>query len=152
MIFLPQKLGNLQLYQMRATPMSKDRHIFFHSTMVRILFYGLFLVGPCALTESHTLHVRMKQKCVLTDGANANEKTYQEFWRKIVLLDAVGISAFGLWFVWLGLALGGQIKRLVQERRSKRSRKSVKGVVESIVPISENKIGRGSFFFRQVDK
>ena len=104
--------------------MSKDRHIFFHSTMVRILFYGLFLVGPCALTESHALYTRMKQECAVTDGASANKNTYQEFRRKIALLDAVGISAFGLWFAWLGLALGGQIKHIVQERRLKRNRKS----------------------------
>ena len=89
-------------------PMSKNRHGFFRSMMIRMLFYGLFLVWPCALTESHTLHVRMKQKCVLTDGANANEKSRQEFKRKSALLDAVGMSAFGLWFVWLGFAFWGQ--------------------------------------------
>ena len=132
--------------------MSKDRHIFIHSTMVRILFYGLFLVGPCALTESHALYTRMKQECAVTNGAIANKNTYQEFRRKIALLDAVGISAYGLWFVWLSFALGGQIKRIVQDRRTKRSRKSVEGVVESMVPISENKIGEGSSFFRQADK
>ena len=131
---------------------TNNRTSFSKAILVRILFYGLFLVGPCALTESHALYTRMKQECAVTDGASANKNTYQEFRRKIALLDAVGISAFGLWFLWLGFAVGGQIKRLVQERRSKRSRKSVKGVVESMVPISENKIGRGSFFFRQVDK
>ena len=69
--------------------------------MVRILFYGLFLVGPCALSESHALHIRMKQKCVLTDDPNASERTCQEFQCKAALLDAVGMSAIGLWFAWL---------------------------------------------------
>ena len=99
--------------------MSINRLMFFRNMMVRILFYGLFFVGPCALTESHTLHVRMKQNCVLTDSVNANEKTHQEFQRKIALLDAVGFSAIGLWFVWLGFAVVWQIKRIVQERRSR---------------------------------
>ena len=61
--------------------------------MVRILFYDLFLVGLCALTESHALYTRMKQECAVTDGSSANKNTYQEFRRKIALLDAVGISA-----------------------------------------------------------
>lgn len=87
--------------------MRKHRKSPIAGLITRILFYGLFLVGPCALTESHTLHVRMKQKCVLTDSANANEKSRQEFKRKIALLDAVGMSAPGLWFVWLGFAICG---------------------------------------------
>ena len=88
--------------------MRKHRKSPIAGPITRILFHGLFLVGPCALTESHTLHVRMKQKCVLTDGANANEKSRQEFKHKIALLDAVGMSTFGLWFVWLGFAFWGK--------------------------------------------
>ena len=102
--------------------MSNDRRGFFRGMIVRILFYGLFLVGPCALTESHALHIRMKQKCALTDGVNANETTRQEFQRKIALLDAVGMSAIGLWITWLGIAFAWQIKRIVQERESTRDR------------------------------
>ena len=90
--------------------MSKNRHVFFRGMMVRILFYGLFLVGPCALTESHALHVRMKQKCPIVDGKATDGETYREYHRKEKLLDIVGMSAFVLWFAWLGLALGGQIK------------------------------------------
>lgn len=105
--------------------MSKNGCVF-RSIMIRLLFYGLFFVGPCALTESHALYTRMKQKCALTDDTNVNEKTYQEFRHKIALLDAVGISAFGIWFVCLGFALGGQIKRIAKakERRSTPNRKS----------------------------
>ena len=62
--------------------MRKHRKSPIAGLITRILFYGLFLAGPCALTESHTLYVRMKQKCVLTDGANANEKSRQEFKRE----------------------------------------------------------------------
>ncbi len=104
--------------------MNKNHSVFFRVTMVRILFYGLFLVGPCALTESHALHVRMKQERALTDGANAKEKTYQEFQRKIACLDAVGMSAIVLWLAWLGFAFVWQIRRVVHERRSTRNRKS----------------------------
>ena len=104
--------------------MSKNRHVFFRGMMVRILFYGLFLVGPCALTESHALHVRMKQKCPIVDDKATDGETYREYHRKEKLLDIVGMSAFVLWFAWLGLALGGQIKHIVQERRLKRNRKS----------------------------
>ena len=104
--------------------MSRNRNGIFRRMMVRILFYGLLFVGPCALTESHTLYVRMKQECTLTDSADANEKTRQEFRRKIALLDAVGMSAVGLWLAWPGLAFAWQIKRIVQERRLKRSHKS----------------------------
>ena len=104
--------------------MSRNRNGISRSMMVRILFYGLLFVGPCALTESHALYVRMKQECTLTDSADANEKTRQEFRRKIALLDTVGMSAVGLWLAWLGLAFAWQIKRIVQERRSMRNRKS----------------------------
>ena len=34
------------------------------AVIIRILFYGLFLLGPYVLTESHAIHVRM-QKSVL---------------------------------------------------------------------------------------
>ena len=104
--------------------MNKNRHIFFRGIIARILFYGLFFVGPCALTESHALHVRMKQECPIVDGKATDWETYREYHRKETLLDIVGMSAFVLWFAWIGLALGGQMKRLVQERRSKRDRKS----------------------------
>ena len=101
----------------------------FHKSLIaglitRIFFYGLFFVGPCALTESHALHVRMKQKCPIVDGKATDGETYREYHRKEKLLDIVGMSAFVLWFAWLGLALGGQIKHIVQERRLKRNRKS----------------------------
>ena len=104
--------------------MNKNRHIVFRGIIARILFYGLFFVGPCALTESHALHVRMKQECPIVDGKATDGETYREYHRKEKLLDIVGMSAFVLWFAWLGLALGGQIKRLVQESRSKRNRES----------------------------
>ena len=91
--------------------------------MVRVLFYGLLLVGPCALTESHALHIRMKQKCALTESVNANEKNCQEFQRKIAFLDVVGMSAIGLWLAWLGFAFVWQVRRVVQKRRSTRNHK-----------------------------
>ncbi len=99
--------------------MSKNRRRFFRSMMVRILFCGLFLVGPCALSESHALHIRMKQKCALTDDANANERTCQEFQRKIAFLDAIGMLAISLWLAWLGFAFVWQIRRVVQDRAKK---------------------------------
>ena len=105
--------------------MRKHRKSPIAGLITRILFYGLFLAGPCALTESHALHVRMKQKCPIVDDKATDGETYREYHRKEKLLDIVGMSAFVLWFAWLGLALGGQIKHIVQERRLKRNRKSV---------------------------
>ena len=102
--------------------------------MVRILFYGLFFVVPCALTESHALHIRMKQENVSESCGSASEKACQEYRRKIVLLDTVGLSAFGLWVIWLCFAFGGQIIRVVHERRSMRKRESaMKSLQEALV-------------------
>lgn len=84
--------------------------------MVRVLFYGLFLVGPCSLTESHALYIRMSQKCAVADITTENEMADQERRRRIALLDAVGISAFGVWFAWLCLAVAGKIRCFVHER------------------------------------
>ena len=97
--------------------MRGNRHRLFYNMMVRILFYGLFFVGPCALTESHALYIRMKPKYAAADDNTENEKAYQEYRRKIALFDAVGISAFGVWFVWLCLAVVGKIRCVVHERR-----------------------------------
>ena len=105
-------------------PMSKNRHSFFRNMMVRILFYGLFLVGPCALTESHAQYIRMKEKSSWADGVNENEKVCQEYKHKIALLGAIGILALGLWFAWFGFAFWGQIIHIMKERRSTQTRKS----------------------------
>lgn len=96
--------------------MSVNRHSFFRNMMVRVLFYGLFLVGPCSLTESHSLYIRMSQKCAVADSTTENEMTDQERRRRIALLDAVGISAFGVWFAWLCLAVAGKMRCFVHER------------------------------------
>lgn len=96
--------------------MSVNRHSFLRNMMVRVLFYGLFLVGPCSLTESHALYIRMKQPYAVADSTPENEMTDQERRRKIALLDAVGISAFGVWFAWLCLAVAGKIRCLVHAR------------------------------------
>ena len=101
----------------------------FHKSLIaglitRIFFYGLFFVGPCALTESHALHVRMKQKCPIVDDKATDGETYREYHRKEKLLDIVGMSAFVLWLAWLGFAFVWQIRRVVHERRSTRNRKS----------------------------
>ena len=50
--------------------------------ITRIFFYGLFFVGPCALTESHALHVRMKQKCPIVDDKATDGETYREYHRR----------------------------------------------------------------------
>lgn len=97
--------------------MNGNRHGFLRNMIVRILFYGLFFVGPCALTESHSLYVRMRPKCAVAESATENEKANQECRRKIALLDAVGISAFGIWFAWLCLAVAGKMRRIVHAKR-----------------------------------
>lgn len=104
--------------------MSGNRHGFLRNMIVRILFYGLFLVGPCCLTESHSLYIRMRPKCAVADSAAENERTNQECRCKIALLDAVGMSAFGIWFVWLCLAVVGKMRRIVHARRLTRKCRS----------------------------
>ena len=104
--------------------MRKHRKSPIAGLITRILFYGLFLVGPCALTESHAQYIRMKEKSSWADGVNENEKVCQEYKHKIVLLDAIGILALGLWFAWFGFAFWGQIIHIMKERRSTQTRKS----------------------------
>ena len=114
--------------------MRTNRHRFSRGMVVRILFYGLFLVGPCALTESHALYIRKKQKSVSESCGIVNEKACQESSRKIVLLDTLGVSAIGLWVIWLCFAFGGQIIRVVHERRSMRKREfAMKSLQEALV-------------------
>lgn len=100
--------------------MSGNRHGFLRNVIVRILFYGLFFVGPCCLTESHSLYIRMRPRCAVAENFNENENANQECRRKIALLDAVGMSAFGIWFVWLSLAVAGKIRCVIHARRLSR--------------------------------
>ncbi len=96
----------------------------------RILFYGLFFVGPCALTESHALHIRKKQECSSSMGEVANEETRQEWHSNITTLDVIGFSAIGAWLVWLCLALIQKVLQLAHKRRSTQiyeSRQPAKG-------------------------
>ena len=97
----------------------------YRGVIVRLLFYGLFLVGPCTLTESHALHTLMKQKRFQPDGGIVDEKSYQKCQRKVRMLDAIGASAIIVWFAWLGLAVAASIKNIIHERRLTRKSNSL---------------------------
>lgn len=67
----------------------------------RILFYGMFLVGPYILTESHSLYVRAKNECATIEDTLIREAAQKEYKQMVSFLDCLGISCFGIWFVWL---------------------------------------------------
>lgn len=92
--------------------------------MIRILFYGLFLVGPCALTESHSLYIRMKQECSLPREDVVKEETCREWRRTITMLDTIGFSAISVWFAWLSIASARKILQALHRSRSPRTCKS----------------------------
>lgn len=71
----------------------------------RILFYGLFLVGPWCLTEAHSHYVRSTR----TRSASVTLHEHDEEWEKTILLDRIGMSAFTVWSLWLMIALGFKI-------------------------------------------
>lgn len=69
--------------------------------LVRVVFYGLFLMGPCILAESHTIYVKSRCECLKIEDAAVRERALDECMRKVRLMDRFGISFFGAWFVWL---------------------------------------------------
>ena len=79
----------------------KSFKIFSRGCLVRILFYGLFLLGPYILTESHSLYVKAKCECLKIENVAIRERAQNEYKRKVRFLDCLGISCFGAWFIWL---------------------------------------------------
>lgn len=79
----------------------KSFNIFTRGCLVRILFYGLFLLGPYILTESHSLYVKAKNECAITENVLIREIAQSEYKQKVRFLDCLGVSCLGVWFFWL---------------------------------------------------
>jgi len=95
----------------------KSIRIFNRGGLARILFYGLFLLGPYILTESHSLHVKAKCECLKTENAVIRERAQNEYKRKVRFLDCLGVSCFGVWSVWLMVLV---FAKLIQFHANKR--------------------------------
>ena len=82
------------------------------AVIIRILFYGLFFLGPYVLTESHAIHVRMQKECsVIADDSLRIELT-KKYERWVCVLDIIGGTCLCLWMVWLLCAMGHKIVKL----------------------------------------
>ena len=85
-----------------------------HSCLIRIFFYGLFLAGPCFLTEAHSNYVRRQHECSLTDDYNIKKYIYDKYYTRERLLSVLGFSCIGIWGVWLSLAFVIKIQQTVK--------------------------------------
>ncbi len=79
--------------------------------ILRILFYGLFLLGPFILTESHVLHIRMQQESSLATNDRLRMELRKKYKPWIYTLDIIGTSCFCLWMAWLLCAIGFKIAK-----------------------------------------
>ena len=79
-------------------------------TISRILFYGLFLVGPYCLIESHSHYIKSKP----THSAAVASRERDEEKNRALVLDRIGISAFAVWSLWLIIVLGCKIRDAVR--------------------------------------
>lgn len=107
--------------------MGKDLHKgrLCRSVIVRLLFYGLFLVGPCAMSESHVLYVRAEQKSAKNGDEIANAKAYRECRSRARALYIIGMTAFVTWTVWLGLAVAWKITAVWRNSIVEKQKKDV---------------------------
>ncbi len=81
---------------------------------IRILFYGLFLLGPCILTESHIIHVRMQKECSVIKDESLRMELTKKYNQWICVLDIIGGACLCLWMVWLLGVTGYKIvKRII---------------------------------------
>ncbi len=88
-----------------------------HSWLIRLLFYGLFLAGPCFLSEAHTVHVRMKHEYSLTEDVNARKNIHDKYHARERLLTVLGFSCIGTWLAWLAVALVMKTLQAINQRR-----------------------------------
>lgn len=89
--------------------------------LIRIMFYGLFLIGPSFLSESHATHVRMN--VAMSEAPDCKKSEIREAYQtKEHTLKWLGIACCGIWFVWLVLALcyhvSGMAMVFVRKRNS----------------------------------
>ena len=100
------------------------RSVFNKGCLSRVLFYGLFLMGPYILSESHSLYVKAKNECAMIENISIRETAQREYKQKVSRLDCLGVSCFGVWFIWLMVLI---FMKLIQLGKSKHERDSSKG-------------------------
>lgn len=86
--------------------------------LVRIAFYGLFLLGPALLSQGHAFYVLANQhEAGLVHAQNGTQnperhgnpyRTYQ------VLCDRLGFACIGVWFAWLVCAVVIEMAHIVR--------------------------------------
>lgn len=85
------------------------------NVIVRILFYGLFLLGPCIMSEAHAVYGKMIKECSQVEDDDSKRKIYDKYRYRIRALDILGASCFCLWLLWLFSAtafkIAGKITR-----------------------------------------
>ena len=86
---------------MSMRPFGKSK---LYNWLIRLFFYGLFLSGPCLLTEAHSTYARRQHECSLTDDFNVKKYIYDKYYTKERLLSVLGFSCIGIWVVWLAAA------------------------------------------------
>ena len=91
-----------------------DRKSILKVVIIRILFYGLFLLGPYILTESHIIHVRMQKECAVIKDDNLRMELTNKYKRWICALDIIGGACLCFWMVWLFGATGYKILKLLR--------------------------------------
>ena len=87
------------------------------SWLIRLLFYGLFLAGPCFLSEAHSVHVRMKHEYSLTEDVNTRKNIHDKYYARERLLSVLGFSCIGTWLTWLTVALVMKMHQTINQRR-----------------------------------
>ena len=74
---------------MSMRPFGKSK---LYNWLIRLFFYGLFLAGPCLLTEAHSTYARRQHECSLTDDFNVKKYIYDKYYTKERLLSVLGFK------------------------------------------------------------
>ena len=94
------------------------------NVIVRILFYGLFLLGPCIMTEAHAVYGKMIKECSQVEDDDSKRKIYDKYRHSIRTLDILGASCFCLWLLWL---FSATIFKIVGKFNEKNDRHHIQG-------------------------
>lgn len=70
--------------------------------IVRIVFYGLFLLGPMLLSWGHVFHIKAKQRNQELSGLVSVEGyANNPYVNYCAICDSLGAVCAGCWFLWL---------------------------------------------------
>ncbi len=75
------------------------------SWLVRICFYGLFLLGPCLLSESHAIYVQGKIAASESPAGIDKEASLKQYRTRECAMKWAGIGCSLVWIVWLAAAV-----------------------------------------------